>query len=166
MRVESRPGELRLSDAPGLYWLLGLLFVGLGAVAVAAPLGLATNAGDLPPWGRLASVAMGLSLIGGGAWTLLRAPYSRVRLDVAGRCGAVIRAGVAGRSVQRFDFAAVAEVDVEATEDDEGHPIYRPVLRLQNGDRLPLSLLWQHHRPAALAATTVVAKALDLTAPR
>ena len=43
MRTVERNGVLVVGDSPGLHWLLGLLFVTVGAVFVLGPAWLFTN---------------------------------------------------------------------------------------------------------------------------
>ena len=56
-----------------------------GVVAMAMPLGLATNAADLQPWERLASFGIGLGITGGAIWWLRHSPGTRTELDLTRR---------------------------------------------------------------------------------
>jgi hypothetical protein len=66
VRVRERDGTLEVEDVPGMHWLLGLLFVGVGGLFVAGPLGLFTDAGRLQWWVR-ASVRLECLGLGGRA---------------------------------------------------------------------------------------------------
>ncbi len=54
MRIKRNGGQITIRDRPAPFWALGLFLLAGGLIAVAMPLGLATNAGDLEPWQRLA----------------------------------------------------------------------------------------------------------------
>ena len=58
-------------------WALGLFLLTGGLMAVAMPLGLATNAKSLEPWESLASILVGIGVSTGALWWLARSPASR-----------------------------------------------------------------------------------------
>ena len=43
MRVVDRDGIVAVHDSPGLHWILGLLFLVVGGLCIAPPLGLFHN---------------------------------------------------------------------------------------------------------------------------
>ena len=59
MRIKRDGKRIRIWDQPAPFWALGLFLLTGGLVAVAMPLGLATNAKNLEPWERLASILVG-----------------------------------------------------------------------------------------------------------
>lgn len=60
VRIRRNGGHISIQDRPGPFWALGLFLLAGGLVALAMPLGLATNAGDLEPWERFACIGVGL----------------------------------------------------------------------------------------------------------
>lgn len=126
------------------------------------PLGLATNANELEPWERLASLGIGVGVSIGAAWWLARNPKTHVQLDLARRRVQVVRTGLSGRHVRRLSFDELEIAEVEQGNDDEGGPIWRPVVRLRNGQRVLLSELWSHDRVGVAEGVAVVAAACGL----
>jgi hypothetical protein len=91
----------------------GFLLVG-GLIAIAMPLGLATNANDLELWERLASLGIGMGVSVGAVWWLARNPTTHVRLDLARRHVQVVRIGLSGRHVRRLSFD---DLEIAVTRD-------------------------------------------------
>jgi hypothetical protein len=87
VRLVERRGALVLEDSPGLHWLLGLLFVGVGALFVLGGFGLASDIAALVWWERALVIVLGSIAAGVGLWILGRSPYSRVHVD--GRAGRI-----------------------------------------------------------------------------
>jgi hypothetical protein len=58
VQIKRKGGHIVLDDRAAPYWMLGLFLFGGGVVAMAAPIGLATNAADLTGWKRLASFGL------------------------------------------------------------------------------------------------------------
>jgi hypothetical protein len=142
----------------------GFLLVG-GLVAIAMPLGLATNANDLELWERLASLGIGIGVSVGAVWWLARNPKTHVRLDLVRRQVHVVRIGLSGRHVRRLSFDDLETAEVEPGSDSEGGSIWRPVVRLRDGQRVLLSELWSHDRVRVAEGAAVVAAACGLPAP-
>jgi hypothetical protein len=92
LRITRTDGQISIRDRPAPSWALGgFLLVG-GLVAIAMPLGLATNANDLEPWERLASLGIGMGVSVSAVWWLARNPKTHVRLDLAVRLARAGRA--------------------------------------------------------------------------
>jgi len=72
VQIKRKGGHILLYDRAAPYWMLGLFLLGGGVVAMAAPIGLATNASDLTKWERLASFGVGVSVSTGAFWWLWR----------------------------------------------------------------------------------------------
>ena len=159
MRITRHGGHISIRDRPGPFWALGLFLLAGGVIAVAMPLGLATNVGDLAPWQRLASAGIGLGVGTGAVWWLVRSPGTQVQLDLARRHLRLVRSGVTGRRVRRFGFDDLEGVEIEEGTDSEGGSVCRPVLRLRSGERVYLSELWSHDRAGVQEGLEVVAEA-------
>ena len=126
------------------------------------PLGLATNADDLELWERLASLGIGLGVSIGAIWWLARNPKTEVRLDLPHRQVRLVRIGLSGRAVRQLSFEDLVAAEVEQGRDDEGGAIWRPAVRLRDGQRVLLSELWSHDHAAVREAVAVVAAACGL----
>jgi hypothetical protein len=159
VRITRDGGQITIRDQPGPFWGLGLFLLAGGLVAIAMPLGLATNAGALEPWERLASMGIGLGVSAGALFWLARNPATRVELDLTGRHLRLVRFGLSGRVVLRFAFNDIAGVEVEQGTDDEGGLTSRPALRLRTGERILLSELWSHDEAGVKESIAAVADA-------
>lgn len=166
MRITRNSGHISIRDQAGPFWALGLFLLAGGVVAVAMPLGLATNAGDLEPWERLASIGLGVGVIAGALWWLGRSPATHVQLDLRRRRLRLVRFGLSGRQVRQLSFDDLESVEVEQETDSEGGPVWRPVVRLRGGQLVLLSQLWNHDQAGVEEGVTVVAEACRLQSRR
>jgi hypothetical protein len=157
MRIIREGGLITLRDRVAPYWALGLFLLAGGAMGIAMPLGLATNAGELQPWERLTSLAIGVAVSAGALWWLAQNPRTEVRLDLTRRLLTLVRVGVLGRQERRLPFAELREVQLAQGKDSDGDPIWRPAARLQSGELVLLSQLWSHDEPAVRACAGAVA---------
>jgi len=145
---------------------LGLFLLAGGVVAVAMPLGLASNAADLEAWERLASIGIGLGGIAGALWWLARSPASQVELDLTRRSVRLVRLGLRGRQVRLLSFDDLGGVEVEQGTDNDGGTVWRPVVRLRTGAVVFLSELWSHDQAGVQESLIVVAEACRLPPPK
>ena len=129
------------------------------------PLGLATNAGDLQLWERLASLGIGVGVSAGALGWLARTPKTHVQLDLTRRQVQLVRIGLSGRHVRRLSFDDVELAEVEQGRDDEGGAVWRPAIRLRDGQRVALSELWSHDQVGVAESVAVVAMACGLPTP-
>jgi hypothetical protein len=129
------------------------------------PLGLATNPDELELWERLASLGIGVGVSIGALWWLARNPTMRVQLDLTRRQVQLVRMGVSGRSVRQISFDELVAAEVEQGSDDEGGAIWRPAVRLRDGQRVLLSELWNHDHAAVQEGVAAVAAACGLPTP-
>ena len=165
LHITRTDGQISIRDRPAPSWALGgFLLVG-GLVAVAMPLGLATNEDDLELWERLASFAIGVGVSVGAVCWLARNPTTHVQLDLTRRMVQLVRIGLSGRHVRRLSFDELAIAEVEQGSDSEGGPIWRPAVRLRDGQRVLLSELWSHDRVSVAEGAVVVAAACGLPTP-
>jgi hypothetical protein len=136
------------------------LFLLAGAlVALAMPLGLASNAADLEPWERLAGVAVGVGAGAGALWWLERSPWTHVQLDPTRRRLRLVRYALSGRRARWLSFDELESVEVEHGTDSDGGTVWRPAVRLRSGQLVLLSELWSHDQAAVRAGLSVVAEA-------
>jgi hypothetical protein len=162
VRIARNAGQVLIRDQAGPFWLLGLFLLAGGVLTVAMPLGLATNAGDLALWERLASTGVGVGVIAGALWWLGRSPATHVQLDLLRRHLQLVRFGLSGRQMQQLSFDELEGVKVEYGTDDDGGSVWRPVLGLRNGQLVLLSELWSHDQAAVEEVVAVVAEACQL----
>jgi hypothetical protein len=146
MRITRSGDHIILQDRPGLYWALGLFLLAGGLVAIAMPLGLATNASDLTVSERLAITMVGVGGSAGALWWLGRSRGSRVDIDLAHRRVHLVRFGTTGRETRSFAFDDLDRAEVEEGTDSEGGAVWRPAMRLRSGELVLLSELWTHDR--------------------
>jgi hypothetical protein len=133
-------------DVPGLHWLLALLFIGVGGIFVAGPLGLFLDAGRLPAWQR--ALAMGFGAVGVvvGFWTLDRSPRSRLVVDPRRGRLHLDQRGVGRRILRDWPLATLAAVELVEDRDDEGGEVFRLQLVLREGEPVLVSPVWRHGR--------------------
>jgi hypothetical protein len=162
VRIRRTGGHISIRDRAAPFWALGLFLLAGGLAAVAMPLGLATNAGDLERWERLASVAVGLGVVAGALWWLWRNPATHVQLDLTRRHLRLVRSGLGGRQVRQFAFDQLERAEVEQETDSEGGLVWRPTVRLRSGELVLLSELWSHDQRGVVESVAVVAEACRL----
>jgi hypothetical protein len=162
MRVTREGGYVSIHDRAAPFWALGLFLLAGGIIAVAMPLGLATNTSELEPWQRVASVVVGLGVSAGALWWLRQNPATHVKLDLTRRHARLVRSGLTGREERRFAFEEVQSVEVEQGTDDEGGTVWRPAIRLRTGEMVLLSQLWSHDRAGVKRGAEAVAEACRL----
>ena len=146
MQLRERGGTLEAEDVPGMHWLLGLLFVAVGGLFVAGPLGLLADAARLRWWLRAVVATLGGSGVAAGVWTLARSPRSRLTVDPAGAGVRLERWGIGGRDEWEWPLAALAGVQLVEGRDDEGGVVFQLHLLLRDARPVPLSPVWHHGR--------------------
>jgi hypothetical protein len=159
VRIRRQGGRVTLRDRAAPFWALGLFLLAGGLLAVAMPLGLATNAADLEPWERFASAGVGLGVIAGALGWLAKSPATKVELDLTRRRMRVARFGLVGRQVWELPFEDLETVEVEQGSDDDGGRVWRPAVRLRTGELLRLSELWSHDEAGVRESLAVLADA-------
>ncbi len=155
-------GLIRIRDRPAPFWALGIFLLAGGMLAIAMPLGLATNADELEPWERLASIALGFCVCAGALPWLARSPGTEVQLDRTHRVLRIVRWGLRGRGVRALAFDQLESAFTEVGEDSEGGAVWRPAVRLRSGGVLLLSELWSHDEATVRSVVATVAEACRL----
>jgi hypothetical protein len=165
VRITRHGGHVSIRDQAAPFWALGLFLLAGGALAVAMPLGLATNSPDLGPWERVASMGVGLGVTAGALWWLWRSPATQVELDLTRRQLKVVRFGISGRQMRRIAFDDLERAMVDEGADSDGGAVWRPAVRLRTGELLLLSELWSHDRAGVEESVAVVAETCRLPKP-
>jgi hypothetical protein len=146
VRIRERHGTLVVEDTPGLHWLHGLLFVGVGSLFIAGPLGLFPDAGRMRWWLRVLTAALGALSIAVGVWTLARSPRSRVTVDRSAARVRLERWGLRGRTVQDWPLTAMIAVQLVEGRDDEGGEVFQLHLLVRESRPVAISPVWRHGR--------------------
>jgi hypothetical protein len=165
MRIIHSQHLISVRDQVGPFWALGLFLLAGGVAAVAMPLGLASNAEELEPWERYACGTIGIGVIAGALWWLRQNPSTRVHLDLLRRQLRLERSGLRLRETRQLQFDDLAAVRVVQGTDSDGGAVWRPAVRLRDGQLVLLSELWSHDRAAVEKAVEVVAEACGLPSP-
>lgn len=153
---------IRIRDRPAPFWALGLFLLIGGVLAIAMPLGLATNASELEPWERLAFIALGIGVCGGALWWLARSPGTEIQIDRVRRSLVLVRWGIFGPHVSRYQIDQLESSFVEQGEDSDGGTVWRPAVRLRGGGVVLLSELWSHDQARVRMMVETVTEAYRL----
>jgi hypothetical protein len=162
VRITRQGGHITIRDQAAPFWAVGAFLLLGGIVAMAMPLGLATNAEELALWERIASFAIGLGVTGGALWWLRHCPASRVEVDLTRSRMLLVRVGLSGRQVRELAFSELEKVELEVGKDSDGDPMWRPRLQLRSGEQVMLSELWSHDPRGTEEVVSVVADACRL----
>lgn len=139
MRLTDTGTRLVAADRPGATWILGLAFVASGTFVLCIPL-FANEWATFGIWERIAILAIGLSHLGGGLWTIRQHPATEVEFDRAGGAGThrVRRPGERVGAITQFRLADVRDVGVLEEKDSDGDPVYLVRMLLADGRELRL----------------------------
>jgi hypothetical protein len=140
MRITRQGGLITIRDRPGPFWALGLLLLFGGGVALALALGLASNAGEIEPWARVASGLIGLGVGAGAIWWLRRSSATRAELDLTRQRLTLVRLGLAGRLVVQLELSEIGGVEEEQGTDGDGGVIRRGSGQAQGPDTLAFTI--------------------------
>jgi hypothetical protein len=165
MRIADRDGILSVGDSPGLHWLLGLLFLSVGALFVLGPLALFHDRTTVGWPVRALSVVLGGTGVVTGLWVLHRSPQSTLEVDRRSDRVRLRRRGIGGRRTCAWSIRDVEAIRLAESRDDEDSPVFRVQVVLRDGQVVPVSLLWTHGREAAEAVVTRLRAALGVRAP-
>jgi hypothetical protein len=163
VRVRDRGSILEVDDVPGLHWVLGLLFVGVGTLFLVGPLGLFSDAERLRWWLRVLIAGMGAITAVVGVWQIARAPRSRLTIDRTNAQLRLERTGLGGRKKYEWPLSEIAAVDLIERPDDEGSPVFQVRLFLRESLPVPISMVWAHGRDEMERVARVVASSAGVT---
>jgi hypothetical protein len=163
MRLTDTGTRLVAADTPGALWVLGLAFVASGTLVLSVPL-FADEWATFGIWERLAVLAIGLSHLAGGLYTIRMHPATRVELDRMGGAGThhVRKPGERVGAVTRFRLADVRDVGVLETKDSDGDPVFEVRMRLSDGRELHLQGHPDHGRAAAREQAAAIRRFVGL----
>jgi len=138
MRVTDRGTSLVIQDTPGCLWLFGAWFVAGGVIAIVLPFAAEKRA-DVPLWGKLAALIMGLAAVAVGWTAMRRSPSTHTELDAASGKGCVRSRPPFGRTrVDEFALEEIGVVQVLPSRDAEGTQQYSLRLLLRDTREIPL----------------------------
>ena len=103
------PGVIRVRDNPGVWWLLALLFIGVGAGFVY--LGI-SQAAEIEWWQAPLAVLMGSISVAVGVWWAGRSPLSTVLITPSEQQVRLVQIGLFGKRVQAIPFGRIEDVVV------------------------------------------------------
>ena len=159
MRYTNVDRTITLEHTPGMHWILGVLFIAVGIVAMVASLAVSPDAGGAIAMERLVGASAGFVALVVGTWVCWRSPRTQAVLDLASGLGRIERLGIGVRETIEFPIDVVDTVVLDHAKDDEGGDVYRPALRLRDGRQVLLSPVWLHHGPQDAAQQ--LARAID-----
>ena len=164
MRISQSSTRLVISDTPGCIWALGVVFVASGTFVLTIPL-FAPEWAGFGWWERAAVLAIGVSHLGGGLWTIRLHPDTRTELDRARGTGShrVRHLGRRAATIAHFRLADVREVAIVESTDGDGDPVFALRLRLSGGRDLPLQGHPASGRPNAGERAEVIRHFLGLS---
>lgn len=142
--TEAGAGRWRLVDRPGGVWLFCLFFVVVGGIGWFASIAaLIAAPGPMPLLAALLSTAA----IGAGVIGIDQVPRTRVHVDTRSHRLVVERRGLR-RQGRTVPFAEIRDVTLATDRDADGDEVVRPMIILNDGARVALSMLWQRDRAA------------------
>lgn len=165
MRVVDRDGIVAVQDSPGLHWILGLLFLVVGGLCIAGPLGLFHSRDSLGWLGRSLFMLMGTVGAVTGLWVLCGSPRSTLEVDRRRDRVRLRRRGLRGRQTWTWAIREIAGVQVVESKDSDGDPVFRLEVVARDGAAVPVSVLWTHGREPAEATATRLREALGAPRP-
>jgi hypothetical protein len=151
-----------LYDAPGWSWILGALFICLGCLAVAGPLGLFKNSAQFSLTLKLVVILLGLISLAGGVFAIYQTPLTETSFNRTRGEFVVRQRGVFREAAQRFPISDVSEVEIAQQRDSDGDWMYQIRLLLHSGQTVPLSTLWVLDHEDTVAGATAIRSFLTL----
>jgi hypothetical protein len=139
---------------PACHWILGLLFLVLGVMCVAGPLGLFHDRDRLGWPGKSLFMLMGAVGAVVGLWVMRGSPRSRLEVDRRRDRVRFRRRGLGGRPEWVWTIREIAGIRVVESKDTDGDPVFRLEVVAEAGAVVPVSLLWTHGREPAEAVAT------------
>lgn len=133
-------GRVLVRDRPGAWWFLSFLFVTVSS----AFLYLAATERTLPAWQTGLVALMGIAGLGAGIWFCAQSPRTTISVDETAGLLRITRSGITGRSHRDIPLDSIRRIVIERRDDDDGYGMSRPLLQLNDGEQVLLSVLWRH----------------------
>jgi hypothetical protein len=164
-RVADTPERLLIRSSPPVYWVWGVILVGLGALCMLAAAGLVGAGGMVSPRTRLGAVLLGTVAAAVGAWICWRAPLSSLVVDSSRKTLTITRRRLLGKATEQYPTTDIADVRVTKERTGKSAPRYRVELVLVSGSVVPISLLHPRDREGCMRAAERLGAVLDLPRP-
>ncbi len=146
MKISEEEEHLTIQDNPGLSWLLAALFMAVGGLAAAGPLGLFSNVTELTMGLRVLIFCFGVIGIAVGGFVLRGAPLSTSVVDRRSRQVTIARRNLFGGFSAQIAFSEIEGVEIIQKDNEMGDPIFQVQLVLTGGKIVPVSVLWDQDR--------------------
>ena len=147
MRIRETKERLQIEDTPGLHWVLGVVLIVPGALAVFSSTVFFADAADALTWkARIIAGLMGAGGVFAGLWWLAKAPRSRLVVERAAGKVHLGRTSLRGRFAREWPCEAVQGVRLVVDRDDEGGEVFQIELVFHDEEPMSLSPVWRHGR--------------------
>ena len=147
MRIRETEDRFQIEDTPGLHWVIGVLLVVPGALAVLGSTGLFADTTDaLTLNARVIVGLVGAGTVFGGLWWISKAPRSCLVVEPASGKVCLVRTRLRGRLAREWACDAVQGVRVVADKDDEGGEVFQIHLVFDDDEPMSVSTVWHHGR--------------------
>jgi len=132
---------LVIKDQPLGFWMFYSFFVAGGTIALVLSISAAIE------WTtKVIGSVIGLGNIAGGFYMIRREPASIVEIDKAAGEVRVRRWYPVGKRQNTYPLSALSGAEVEITEHSEGGSVFRPRLRFEKSEFVPVSMFWYQTR--------------------
>ena len=147
MRIRETEERLQIEDTPGFHWVLGVVLIVPGALALLSSTVFFANAADLLTWkARIMIGLVGGGAVFGGLWWVAKAPRSRLVVERAAGKVHLVRTSLRARFAREWSCDAIQGVRLVADRDDEGGEVFQIQLVFHDEEPISLSPGWHHGR--------------------
>lgn len=167
MRITESRSRLVASESPVAIWAFGLGFVASGLFVLTAPLWF----GDwsaIGGWLQLGIAAIGLGHLAGGLYTIAHARATRVEFDRERDRGTICvrRFWQRRGTLATFHPSRARLIELAASKDSDGDPVYRLRLWLAGGEHVWLQAEAAHGEAYLRSRAERIARFLEIEPPR
>lgn len=167
MRIVESRTRLIASESPVVVWAFGLAFVASGLFVITAPLWL-RDWSAISGWLQLGIAAIGLGHLAGGLYTVGQARATRVEFDTERDHGIihVRRFWQRNGTLATFHPSRARFIELAASKDSDGDPVYRLRLWLAGGEHVWLQAQATHGESYLRSRAERIARFLEIGPPR